>query len=122
MAEEVQVEKKTAKTGEQKKSFRKPRLHSHAVILSYKRNRVNVHPNQVLVRIEGCQTREDAKHYVGKHIDYIYTCNGPKTGFKVRKISGKVIGLHGNSGVVKSKFKHNLPGQALGKRARVHMF
>eukprot|EP01054_Gregarina_sp_Poly1_P001591 Gregarina_sp_Poly_1__1590@NODE_1401_length_4217_cov_141_718795_g932_i0_p3_GENE_NODE_1401_length_4217_cov_141_718795_g932_i0NODE_1401_length_4217_cov_141_718795_g932_i0_p3_ORF_typecomplete_len118_score9_53Ribosomal_L35Ae/PF01247_18/4_6e35RimM/PF01782_18/0_002RimM/PF01782_18/5_1_NODE_1401_length_4217_cov_141_718795_g932_i034843837 len=103
-------------------SLRKPRLYSKAIILSYKRSRVNVHPNTILVRIEGVQTRDDAKHYLGKRIAYFYKTNGPKSGKDVKCIWGKVTAPHGNSGVVRTKFSTNLCGDALGKPCRVYMF
>jgi len=31
-----------------------------------------------------------------------------------RNISGKIVGFHGKSGVVRVKFKKGLPGQAIG--------
>eukprot|EP01055_Gregarina_sp_Pseudo9_P000140 Gregarina_sp_Pseudo_9__139@NODE_1096_length_1880_cov_128_756111_g1024_i0_p5_GENE_NODE_1096_length_1880_cov_128_756111_g1024_i0NODE_1096_length_1880_cov_128_756111_g1024_i0_p5_ORF_typecomplete_len114_score20_93Ribosomal_L35Ae/PF01247_18/5_3e34RimM/PF01782_18/0_33RimM/PF01782_18/5_5_NODE_1096_length_1880_cov_128_756111_g1024_i014281769 len=109
-------------TTTKKQEATKPRLFSKAVILSYKRSRLNVHPNTILVRIEGVQTRQDTKYYMGKRIAYLYKCNGPKSGKKVKCVWGKVTAAHGNSGVVRTKFTTNLCGDALGKPCRVYMF
>jgi len=45
---------------------------------------------------------------------------GPLMGKKVvwkgenKKLIGKIVGFHGNSGAVRAKFKKGVPGQALG--------
>eukprot|EP01053_Blabericola_migrator_P003049 Blabericola_migrator_1__3048@NODE_1889_length_3604_cov_545_144190_g1210_i0_p4_GENE_NODE_1889_length_3604_cov_545_144190_g1210_i0NODE_1889_length_3604_cov_545_144190_g1210_i0_p4_ORF_typecomplete_len125_score17_66Ribosomal_L35Ae/PF01247_18/1_5e29RimM/PF01782_18/0_042RimM/PF01782_18/1_NODE_1889_length_3604_cov_545_144190_g1210_i018342208 len=103
-------------------AMKKPRLYSRAVIISYRRNRVNLHCNSMLVRIEGVNTRKDTQYYMGKKIEYHYKCHGPKTGSKVRSVCGKIIAPHGSSGVVRAKFETNLTGQSLGQPAKVYMY
>ena len=42
-----------------------------------------------------------------------------KDGSRYRVQWGKVIHTHGKSGVVRAKFKKNLPGEAIGEKVRV---
>eukprot|EP00919_Chromeraceae_sp_WS-2016_P067929 GHVR01160801.1.p1 GENE.GHVR01160801.1~~GHVR01160801.1.p1 ORF type:complete len:134 (+),score=10.85 GHVR01160801.1:57-404(+) len=110
------VEKKTSK-GEPL------RLYSRAKFLGYKRSKSNQYPNQSLVKIQGVETRQDTSFYLGKRCCYIYKAKtNNHTGTKFRVIWGKVTGPHGNSGVVKSKFKPNLPAKAMGGNIRVMMY
>ncbi|MFQ6064758.1 MAG: 50S ribosomal protein L35ae [Candidatus Bathyarchaeia archaeon] len=36
-----------------------------------------------------------------------------------RKIKGKIVGLHGRSGLVRARFRGGVPGQAIGTRIEV---
>lgn len=101
------------------------RLYSRAVFLGYRRGISLQNTNQHLLRVEGVKSREDAKWYLGKRVAYVYrgkTVNKEAGKTKNRSIQGKIVSVHGNNGVVRATFHHNLPGQAAGKLVRVMLY
>lgn len=75
--------------------------------------------NASLLAIDGVKTPEDTSFYLGKRVAYVYRAKNLKNGSKVRCIWGKVTRSHGNSGVVKAKFRSNLPPRSMGASIRV---
>ncbi|KAF8527305.1 60S ribosomal protein L33-A-like protein [Gautieria morchelliformis] len=98
------------------------RLYSKGRVLGHKRGKRNSRPNTSLIQIEGVATKEDAQFYLGKRIAYVYRAKKEVHGTKVRVIWGRVTRPHGNSGVVKSKFRSNLPPQCFGASVRVMLY
>lgn len=101
------------------------RLYARAVFTGYRRSRHTQRENQSLVKIEGVRTSDDAKWYLGKRVVYSYRAKGLKNGkpTKVTKnIIGKVIGTHGTTGTVRTKFNSNLPSQAMGRLIKVMLY
>ncbi|HDD67583.1 MAG TPA: 50S ribosomal protein L35ae [Candidatus Thorarchaeota archaeon] len=76
------------------------------VVTSYRRGKHLQHPNQVLLLFDGITTRAEAASLIGRKVKWVSE-NG-------REFLGKILGPHGNSGVVRAKFRTNLPGQAIG--------
>lgn len=62
-----------------------------------------------------------SQFYHGKRVVYVYKVKSNK-GAAFRSIWGKVIGSHGNNGLVRAKFSTNLPGQAIGRAVRVMLY
>ncbi|KAG8501423.1 hypothetical protein CXB51_003753 [Gossypium anomalum] len=81
------------------------RLYVRGTILGYKRSKSNQYPNTSLIQIEGVNTKEEVAWYAGKRMAYIYKAKVKKNGSHYRCIWGKVTRPHGNSGVVRAKFK-----------------
>ncbi|KAG6395518.1 hypothetical protein SASPL_146163 [Salvia splendens] len=98
------------------------RLYVRGTILGYKRSKSNQYPNTSLIQIEGVNTQEEVAWYLGKRMAYIYKAKVKKNGSHYRCIWGKVTRPHGNSGVVRAKFKSNLPPKSMGTRVRVMMY
>ncbi|KAL0451066.1 UNVERIFIED_CONTAM: 60S ribosomal protein L35a-3 [Sesamum latifolium] len=89
------------------------RLYVRGTILGYKRSKSNQYPNTSLIQIEGVNTQEEVAWYQGKRMAYIYKAKVKKNGSHYRCIWGKVTRPHGNSGVVRAKFKSNLPPKSM---------
>ncbi|KAJ6892055.1 hypothetical protein NC651_025293 [Populus alba x Populus x berolinensis] len=88
-------------------------LYVRGTILGYKRSKSNQYPNTSLVQVEGVNTKEEVAWYAGKRMAYIYKAKVKKNGTHYRCIWGKVTRPHGNSGVVRAKFKSNLPPKSM---------
>ena len=76
------------------------------VIVNYRRGRHTQNPYQMIVKVEGVESKEDAEKLVGKEVIW-KTPSG-------KEIKGKVSGTHGNKGAVRVRFEKGMPGQAIG--------
>ena len=90
--------------------------------MSYQRSKRVNNPNVSLVKIEGVATPEDAKFYLGKRVAYVYRASKEVRGSKIRVIWGKIARTHGNSGVVRAKFRSNLPAKTFGASVRIFLY
>ncbi len=76
------------------------------VVTSYRRGKHLQHTNQVILVFDDITSRTQAATLIGKKVKWI--------GENEKEFLGKVLGVHGNSGAVRGKFRTNLPGQAIG--------
>ncbi|GAB5585565.1 60S ribosomal protein L33B [Umbelopsis nana] len=97
-------------------------LYSKGRVLGYERAKRNQNENTSLIQIEGVQTPTDAQFYLGKRIAYVYRAKKEVNGSKIRVIWGRVTRTHGGNGVVKAKFRSNLPPKTFGASVRVMLY
>mmetsp|Transcript_43615 Transcript_43615/g.42121 ORF Transcript_43615/g.42121 Transcript_43615/m.42121 type:complete len:108 (+) Transcript_43615:40-363(+) len=98
------------------------RLYSRGIVLGYRRNHRNQQPHTSLIKIEGVENKKDVEFYLGKRIAYIYHAKKTQNDSKIRVMWGKVTRPHGSNGVVRAKFRHNLPASAMGGKVRVMLY
>ncbi|GAA97936.1 uncharacterized protein L969DRAFT_96312 [Mixia osmundae IAM 14324] len=97
-----------------------PRLYAKGRVQGFKRAKRNQRENTSLIQIEGVANNQEARWYCGKRVAYVYKAQKPSpNGSRVRVIWGKVTREHGNSGIVKAKFRKNLPPHTFGASVRV---
>ena len=97
---------------------RSPRLHVDGAILGYKRALRTQNPTVSLIKIKGCDNKADTEFYLGKRIAFVTKAQDGS--FRVNW--GKVCRAHGSNGVVRCRFRRNLPPQSIGGRVRVMLY
>ncbi|EAL92730.1 60S ribosomal protein L33B [Aspergillus fumigatus] len=75
-----------------------------------------------LIKIDGVDSTEAANFYLGKKVAFVYRAKREVRGSNIRVIWGKVTRPHGNSGVVRAQFRHNLPPKSFGATVRVMLY
>lgn len=90
--------------------------------LSYQRSKSVNNPNVSLLKIEGVATPQEAQFYLGKRVAYVYRASKEIRGSKIRVMWGKITRTHGNSGVVRAKFRNNLPAKTFGASVRIFLY
>merc|ERR1712138_252816 len=98
------------------------RLYVKGVVAGFKGSLAKQYNHTNLIKIEGVEDTKDVQFYLGKKIMYMYRAKTLKNETKFRTMWGKVCRAHGTSGVVRAKFKKNLPPSALGAPVRIMLF
>ncbi|HLC74175.1 MAG TPA: 50S ribosomal protein L35ae, partial [Candidatus Nanoarchaeia archaeon] len=81
------------------------------ILSNFRGGAVTQYPNQLIVLIEGINSKEEASKLAAKKV--IWTT---PTG---KEIIGKITKAHGNKGAVRVRFDKGLPGQALGTKVKI---
>lgn len=79
--------------------------------MSYRRGRFTQRNKQILIKIEGINSRNEAASFIGRKI--IWKSKTKKT------ITGKIVSIHGRNGIVRVNLKKGLPGQAVGSQITI---
>merc|ERR1712162_19271 len=116
--------RKQVTAAKQKSNIKKTgsRLYVKGVVAGFKGSLAKQYNHTNLIKIEGVEDSKDVQFYLGKRIMYTYRAKVEKNGSKFRTMWGKVCRAHGTSGVVRAKFKKNLPPSALGAPVRIMLY
>ena len=81
------------------------------VIVNFRLGRHTKSEKQVVVKVPSVKTREDAEKLKNKQVTWVTPSN--------KKILGKILAPHGNSGALKVEFEIGMPGQSVGKQVEI---
>ena len=84
--------------------------------------RTNQTNHTSLIKLENVNDKASADFYLGKKLCYVYKAKTKKKGTVFRTSWGKVTRAHGSSGVVRAKFKKNLPPSSMGGKIRCMLY
>ncbi|KAI8852601.1 ribosomal protein L35Ae-domain-containing protein [Chytridium lagenaria] len=87
-------------------NVRPHRLYAKGRVLGFRRSKRNTKEHTSLLQVEN-------------RVAYVYRAKKEVNGSRVRAIWGKVTRTHGNNGVVRAKFRSNLPPKAFGAAIRI---
>jgi large subunit ribosomal protein L35Ae len=84
------------------------------VITSFRRGVRTQNTKQMIIEIEGINTKEKAEKLIGKEVSW----EAPGKNKKILK--GKISSAHGCKGTVRAIFETGMPGQALGTKIKIN--
>ena len=78
------------------------------IIVNFRGSRRVKRTNQMVVKVEGLDSKDKASQLVGKKA--VWKTTGGKN------MNGEVTAVHGNSGALRVRFDTGMPGQSIGKK------
>ena len=84
-----------------------------AQIVHFRRGKTTQTNNQMIAKVEGVSTKEEAAKLLKKSV----TWTSP--GKKQKVINGVIKATHGNSGALRLHFEKGMPGQAIGTKVSI---
>ncbi|MBS3117372.1 50S ribosomal protein L35ae [Candidatus Woesearchaeota archaeon] len=82
-----------------------------ATVVGFRGSHKTQDTSQMILFVDGVNSKESASSLIDKMV--VWTTPGGK------KIEGKVIRIHGNSGAIRARFERGLPGQSIGTTVEV---
>jgi len=82
-----------------------------ALFLGYRGGMRTQWNKQILVKIDQVDDRDKAAKYIGRRV----TWKSPRG----NTITGKIVSVRGGNGVLKARFRKDLPGQAIGEELNI---
>ena len=82
-------------------------------IVNFRRGRRTQKMNQMIILVEGTDSKEKAEKLVGKIVKW----NAP--GKQKKIISGKISAPHGGKGSLRVLFEKGMPGQSIGQKVEI---
>jgi len=80
------------------------------VITGYRTGPKTQHPKQYILRFPGFTSSNEAARLLGRKVAW---------SIGERKIRGKIVALHGKTGLVRARFVKGVPGQAIGTHVEI---
>jgi len=80
------------------------------LIVSYRMGPKTQRPKEYILQFPNVKSSSEAARLVGRKVAWPV---------EERKIIGKIVTLHGKSGLVRARFRKGLSGQALGTRIEI---
>lgn len=97
-------------------------MYVKGVFTGFQRGKSTQRENYALIKIKGVETPQQAAFYFGKKAAYIFKAKTMRNNTRFRVIWGKVAKSHGTNGLVRAKFRKNLPPRAMGAQIRVMLY
>lgn len=80
------------------------------IIVNYITGPKTQRPNECILKFPSVKSSHEAARLIGRKVAW------PA---KERKIRGKIVALHGKSGLIRARFRRGLSGQAIGTSVEV---